>query len=106
MKFIVQWTTRAGSDPEDNLESSESLIKAFGTWTPPASWTITEFVARVDGRGGQLIVETDDLGSIDRTVAQYLAWLDYDVIPVVDVAEGVANLAEGNTWARSAGDID
>jgi hypothetical protein len=39
-------------------------------------------------------------------VAQYLAWLDYDVIPVVDVADGVANIVAGNAWARSAGGID
>jgi hypothetical protein len=106
MKFIVQWTTRPGSEPDDNVESSESLIKAFGSWAPPAEWTISEFVTRVDGRGGMLICETDDLASIDRTVAQYLAWLDYDVIPVVDVADGVANIVSGNAWARSAGGID
>jgi len=106
MKFIVQWTTRTGSDPEDNVEASESLLKAFGTWAPPSEWTISEFVARVDGRGGMLICETDDLASIDRTVAQYLAWLDYDVIPVLDIAEGVGNIAAGNAWARSAGDLD
>lgn len=106
MKFIVQWTARPGSDPEDNLESSESLLKAFGSWTPPAEWTISEFIARVDGRGGLLIVETDDLASIDRAVAQYLAWLDYDIIPVVDIGDSVTSLAAGNAWARSAGGID
>jgi hypothetical protein len=105
MKFIVQWTTRPGGDPADNVGSSESLTKAYGTWAPPDEWTISEFVARVDGRGGLLIVETNDLASIDRTVAQYLAWLDYDVIPVVDIADGVADIVAGNAWARSAGGI-
>lgn len=106
MKFIVQWTTRLGSEPEDNVESSESLLKAFGAWTPPDEWTISEFINRVDGRGGLLICETDDLASIDRTVAQYIAWLDYDIIPVLDIGDSVANLAAGNAWARSAGGID
>jgi hypothetical protein len=106
MKFIVQWTTRPGSDAKDNVKSTERLLQAFGSWTPPAEWTISEFIARVDGRGGQLICETDDLASIDRAVAQYLAWLDYDVIPVVDIGDGVANLATGIAWARSAGGID
>jgi hypothetical protein len=106
MKFIVQWTTRPGSEPDDNVESSESLLKAFGAWTPPDEWTISEFVNRVDGRGGLLICETDDLASIDRTVAQYLAWLDYDVIPVLDIGDSVTNLAAGNAWSRSAGGID
>ena len=105
MKFIVQWTTRPGAEPEDNVESSESLLKAFSTWTPPDAWTISEFIARVDGRGGMLICETSDLASISKTVSQYNAWLDYDIIPVVDIGDNVANLAEGTAWARSAGGI-
>jgi hypothetical protein len=106
MKFIVQWTTRAGSEADDNLENSESLLKAFATWTPPPEWTISEFLNRVDGRGGLLICETDDLASIDRTVAQYVAWLDWDIIPVMDIGDSVANIAAGSAWARSAGGID
>jgi Domain of unknown function (DUF3303) len=106
MKFMVSWTTRPGSDPQDNVKSSESLIAAFGTWTPPDAWTISEFVTPVDGRGGTLICETDDLASIDRAVAQYLAWLDYEVVPVVDVGDGVASIVAGTAWARSAGGID
>ena len=53
----------------------------------------------------KFVVQSDDLASIDRAVAQYLAWLDYDVIPVVDIGDSVANLAAGSAWARSAGDI-
>jgi hypothetical protein len=106
MKFVVERTTRPGSDPKDNLKSADSLLQAFGTWTPPAEWTISEFVTRVDGKGGLLICETDDLASIDRAVAQYLAWLDYEVTPVVDVGDGVTSLAAGNAWARSAGGLD
>jgi hypothetical protein len=105
MKFIVQWTQRFGSDPKDNVKRSESLLKAFGTWAPPDEWTISEFVARVDGRGGLLICETDDLASIDRTVAQYAVWLDYDILPVLDIGDNVADVAAGNAWARSAGGI-
>ena len=105
MKFIVQWTTRPGGNPLDNVESNESLLKAFGTWSPPAEWTISEFLARVDGSGGMLICETTNLDSIDRTVAQYAAWLDYDVIPVVDIGDNVPNLEAGAKWARTAGGV-
>lgn len=105
MKFVVSWTARPGSDPEVNLQSSDSLLRAFGSWTPPAAWTISEFLARADGRGGLLICETDDLASIDAAVAQFLSWLDYEVTPVVDIADGVGNLAAGMAWARSAGGL-
>jgi hypothetical protein len=106
MKFVVEWTTRPGSDPTENLQGADSLLQAFGTWTVPAEWTISEFVTRVDGKGGLLICETDDLGSIDRAVAQYLAWLDYEVTPVVDIGDGVTSLAAGSAWARTAGGLD
>ena len=105
MKFIVQWTQRYGSAPVDNVDSAESLIKAFGTWDPPKEWTISEFIARVDGRGGMLICETDDLPSISKTVAQYGAWLDYEILPVVDIADNVTDLVAGVEWARSAGGV-
>jgi hypothetical protein len=106
MKFVVAWTARAGSDPHTNVVSTEKLLQAFGSWTPPAEWTISEFVARVDSRGGMLIVETDDLASIDRSVAQFLPWLEYDVTPVLDIADGAGSLAAGMAWARSAGGLD
>ena len=105
MKFVVSWIARPGSDPQVNLLNSDSLLKAFGSWTPPAEWTISEFLARVDGKGGLLICETDDLASIDRAVAQFLPWLDYEVTPVVNIGDGVASLAEGMAWARSAGGL-
>jgi hypothetical protein len=38
-------------------------------------------------------------------VTQYLAWLDYDIIPVVDIGDSVADIVAGNAWARSAGGI-
>jgi hypothetical protein len=39
-------------------------------------------------------------------VSHYIAWLDYDIIPGVDIQDSVANLVAGNAWARSAGGID
>lgn len=104
MKFIVQWNSRFGDDPEDNIEAGESLLQAFAGWSPPESVTISEFVSRVDGRGGLLVAETDDLAAIDRMVAQYVAWFDWDVFPVLDVADGAAQFGEGLAWAKQAVD--
>ena len=102
VKFIVQWSNRPGPEPDDNIEASEGLLKAFASWAPPESLSITEFVARVDGRGGLLICETDDLAAIDYVVAQYTPWFDYDVYPVLDVAEGAAKFGEGTAWDKAA----
>ncbi len=102
MKFIIAWHSRPTSSPEDYVEAGQSVLKAFSGWSPPESISISEFVVRVDGQGGQLIVETDDLAAIDRLVAQYSAWFDYDVTPVLDVADGAAIYGEGLAWAKQA----
>jgi hypothetical protein len=102
VKFIIQWHTRASGSAEEFVSSGESVLAAFGGWTPPESFNITEFVARVDGRGGTLVVETDDLPAVDLLVAQYSAWFDYDVTPVLDIAEGAAQFGEGIAWAKQA----
>ena len=102
MKFVVQWHTRASGSPADYLSAGESVLKAFSGWSPPDSFEITEFVTRVDGRGGMLVIETDDLAAVDQLVAQYSAWFDYDVTPVRDVADGAAQFGEGLAWAKQA----
>jgi hypothetical protein len=102
MKFIVQWNSRPASDPGQVVAAGESVLKAFSGWSPPDSFNITEFVARVDGRGGTIIIETDDLAALDLFVARFSAWFDYDVYPVLDVAEGAAQFGEGLAWAKAA----
>ena len=104
MKFIVQWPTRPGSEAKDNLESSESLLKAFGSWTPPTSGrSASSSPASTAAAASHL--RDHDLASIDEAVSQYLPWLDYDIIPVVDIADSVVSLTAGYAWARSAGGI-
>ena len=102
MKFIVNWNSRPASDPGGNVAAAETVLNAFSGWSPPDSMDITEFVARVDGRGGTVICETDDLAAIDLFVAQYAAWFDYDVYPVLDIAEGAAQFGQGTAWAKAA----
>ncbi len=102
MKFIVQWSSRPGSDPAQNVRSAESILTAFSGWAPPDSISISEFVARVDGRGGSIIVTTDDLAAIDYMVAQYGPWFDWDVHPVIDVAESAEQAGRATAWAKQA----
>ena len=106
MKFVVEWTTPGpGAIRRTTCRAPTACSRRSGVGRRPPEWTISEFITHVDGRGGLLICETDDLGSIDRAVAQYLAWLDYEVTPVVDIGDGVSSLAAGSTWARTAGGL-
>ena len=45
---------------------------------------------------------TDDLNAIDYMVGQYTPWFDWDVHPVIDVAESAEHGAEANAWAKQA----
>ncbi len=102
MKFILQWNSRLGGDAAQNVRSVESILQAFAGWEPPESISISEFVARVDGRGGSIVVTTDDLGAIDYMVAQYGPWFDWDVHPVIDVAESAEQAGKAVAWAKQA----
>lgn len=102
MKFILQWNSRLSGDAAQNVRNTESLLHAFSGWEPPASVSISEFVARVDGRGGSLVVATDDIEAIDHMVAQYSPWFDWDVVPVIDVAESAETAGRAVAWAKQA----
>ena len=102
MKFILQWNNRPSGDAALNVRNADSLLQAFAGWEPPESISISEFVARADGRGGSLIVTTDDLNAIDYMVGQYTPWFDWDVHPVIDVAESAEHGANANAWAKQA----
>ena len=102
MKFILNWNSRSGTDPAQNVRSIESLLTAFSGWAPPSSMTIHEFVARADNRGGTIIVTTDDLTAIDFMVAQYSPWFDWDVHPVIDVAESAETAGAALAWSKTA----
>jgi hypothetical protein len=90
MKFVLAYTTREGSDAEDNLKSAESAQKLLANWTPSPSGNITEWVQRCDGTGGFAVVATDNAGDLYRDLAVWSPWLKFEVIPVLDILEASA----------------
>ena len=98
----MQRNSRPSSDAAQNVRSAESVLQAFIGWEPPESISISEFVARVDGRGGSIIATTDDVAAIDYMVAQYGPWFDWDVHPVIDVAESAEQAGRATAWAKQS----
>jgi hypothetical protein len=99
MKYVLTWRNRPGGSAEENLASTRRSLEVFAKWSP--STTIHQFVARVDGVGGFAVGETDDLAALARDCAVFTPFLDLEVYPVLDVAQGVEALSSGLEFNRS-----
>ena len=102
MKFVLAYTTRDGSDAEDNLKSGESAQKLLANWTPSPSANITEWVQRCDGGGGFAVLETDNAKDLYRDLAIWSPWLKFDVYPVLDILDASPLTEEAIHIASSA----
>ena len=87
MKFVIAWTNTRAKTPEDQ----KALLQAYEAWTPPDG--ISEFVQRADGQGGGLIIEADDVATLSKSIAPFVPWLDYEIIPVLDIGSAVEIVA-------------
>jgi hypothetical protein len=52
--------------------------------------------------GGYVLVEAADAGIVHSFVSKFFYWNDIEVVPVVDVTEGVTTGSESLAWARAA----
>jgi hypothetical protein len=52
--------------------------------------------------GGYVFVEAEDPNVVYSFVSKFAYWNDVNVVPVVEVADGVASGAASLAWARSA----
>ena len=66
MKFVVTWKPRFGESAAENEASVARVLEVYRKWTPPSDFTIHQFVARVDGEGGFVVVEGDKPASQAR----------------------------------------
>jgi len=82
-KYVVSWTNTRAKAKADQ----KAVLDAFEAWTPPAG--ISEMLVRADGNGGGLIIETDDVKVIAEAIAPFAGWLDYEIVPVLDIQVGV-----------------
>ena len=105
MKYMCEYTIRtAGLSFEQNIAGGEALLTAFSKWKPEEEkgLTIHAFVSDLAGRGGFILVETNDPKAITAFSAKYNYWNDVKITPVIDVAEVVPISASALDWARKA----
>jgi hypothetical protein len=102
MKYVVEYEIRtAGLTHDQNFANQDALLKAFGSWTPEEGLTVHAFVSNMNN-GGYVFVEADDPNAVYSFVSKFIYWNDVNVVPVVDVADGVASGTASLAWARSA----
>jgi hypothetical protein len=101
MLFQVSYTTRAGGSVEQNESGAKRALALFGKWSPPAGLEIKSFYARADGKGGTLIVETDNVAVLAEGPAKFGALNEFEIVPVLDIMEAVPIYSEAIAWAES-----
>jgi hypothetical protein len=95
MKYLVTWTARDGGSAADNEATVKRGLAVFSKWSPPGDATFHQFLSRLDGTGGYAVVETDNPGSVAEGPAKFGPYFDFQVIPVMDITEGVQIVNEG-----------
>jgi len=97
MKYVVEWNAK----PNTTEESAARSLQVFSKWAPSEGATFREFLGRVDGSGGYAVVETDDPALIAKDVAPFNIWFDFQVVPVLEIADTAAIDIEATAWVAS-----
>jgi hypothetical protein len=90
MKYVLAYKTRGNDTAKGLLDAQRSAMKLLASWKPHAPEGISEWVQRVDGAGGFAVVQTDDAVALYKDLAAWSPWLEFEVIPVLDLAESTA----------------
>ena len=101
MKFVVAWKVRSGGSAADNEASAARVLEVFGKWSPPADETFHQFLGRLDGTGGFAVVETDNPDSLLEAPSKFGTYLEFEIVPVNDIAETARVLGEGVAFRKS-----
>ncbi len=94
-KYLVTWKARQGASAQQNHDDVKRLLDAFAKWQAPADETFHQFLLRLDGQGGYAVVETDSPEGLLDAPSKFGTWNEFEITPVIDIAEGVAVLATG-----------
>jgi hypothetical protein len=101
MKYLVKWTARDGGSATDNEAAVRRSLAVFSKWSPASDATFHQFLGRLDGAGGYAVVETENPASVAEGPAKFGPYFEFEVIPVMDITEGVQILTEGADFRDS-----
>src|SRR5688572_26734596 len=97
MLFHVEFSVIRGQGEE----VQKRALQVFGAWQPPDGLEFKGFFGRADGSGGYAIVEADSEATILRSIAPFLTFNDFEVIPILPIEESTAILGEAIAFRDS-----
>ena len=103
MKYMCEYTIRTtGLSFDQNIAGGAALLTAFSKWKPEEEkgLTIHAFVSDLAGRGGFILVETNDPKAVTAFATKYNYWNDVKITPVIEVGEMVPISASSLEWAK------
>ena len=100
-KYLLTWKTRAAGTAQQNHDDGKSILETFAKWQIPADQKWSEFLARIDGEGGAAVIETDNQAGLMDGTSKFTTWLEFDLIPMVDIMDGVSMLGKGAEFRDS-----
>lgn len=85
----------------DNVtESSEKrTLQLFTNWQPP--FTFVHHWAFSDGSGGFGVLDTDSPTALMEGVAPWIAYFEFELMPVVEIEQAVPIFMKVNEWRDS-----
>jgi Domain of unknown function (DUF3303) len=98
MKFVIRWSARPGRSPKARRRDLRESLQGFVRWLAPDDQVFHQFVVRADGAGGFAVVETDRAAGLLDSAARFSPWFEFEVIPVLDIAEAVGALNRAASW--------
>jgi hypothetical protein len=101
MKFVIAMTFLRNGSGADNEATQRRMLDAYSKWQAPAGMTFQQFLTRCDGSGGFAIVETDKSADLIDATSKFGAFIDYQIYPVVEVADGVQAAQEATSFLDS-----
>lgn len=96
MLFEISYKVRTGG----NESSDKRIMQIFSKWKPPAGMVVKAHYARTMA-SGFIIAEADSVAPIIEANAVYAIWLDYEVTPIIDIADAVPALERAYAWRES-----
>ena len=98
----MKWMITYGLRPERTWRGFDDnvagLLAMFENWVPPDGVEVLAYVHRADGKSGWMLVESEDVAGPSEIVAQFIAFHDAEIHPVIEAAEMAQRLGETLVW--------
>lgn len=101
MLFQINYTARSGGSVAENEASGKRGLALLSKWSPPAGMEVKSFHARADGRGGTLVVETNDVTLLAEGPAKFGVLNEFEIVPILDITDAVPIYTEAAAWMDS-----